>query len=107
MISRRVAPWICGPSVDRGFLPRRYLMMNAISTPSTSTKITPVKIATKMNESSMRCAFGEWGSPGRNPPLPAIATVAVASAQRVETSVTNAILRTPLASYRAWKRGVR
>ena len=36
MISSRVEPWICGPSAVRGRLPRRYLMMNAISAPSTS-----------------------------------------------------------------------
>ena len=59
MISSRVEPWIWGPSADRGRLPRRYLIMNAISAPSTSRKMTPVKIATTMNVSLIRCAFGE------------------------------------------------
>ena len=71
MISRRVEPWICGPSTVRARLPRRYLMMKGIRAPSTITKITPVKIATKMKASSMRCAFGECASPGRKPALPA------------------------------------
>jgi len=45
--------------------------MKTISAPSTITKITPVKIETKMNASLMRCAFGECASPGRKPPFPA------------------------------------
>ena len=58
--SSRVEPWICGPSAVRERLPRRYLMMNVINAPSTIRKMMPVKIATKMNALSIRCAFGEW-----------------------------------------------
>ena len=94
-ISSRVEPWICGPSAVRARLPRRYLTMNAISAPSTIRKMTPVKIATKMNALSMRCAFGEWASPGRKPPLPAYATPVAARAIRVVPRVARAVRRTP------------
>ena len=69
--SRRVEPWIWGPSAVRARFPRRYLMMKTIKAPSTIRKITPVKIETKMKALSIRCAFGEWASPGRKPPFPA------------------------------------
>jgi hypothetical protein len=96
MISRRVAPWTCGPSAVRARLPRRYLMMNAISTPSTPTRTIPVKIATKMKASLMRCAFGECADDGRKPPFPASATEAAASATTLATRVVMAVRRTPV-----------
>ena len=70
-------------------------MMKAISAPSTITKISPVKIETKMNAEVMRCAFGEWGSPGRKPALPAYAIALVASATILVASVAKAVRRTP------------
>ena len=94
MISSRVEPWICGPSAVRARFPRRYLTMNAINAPSTPMKITPVKIETKMNASWTRCAFGECGSPGKNPPFPASATGTTTSAVRLVTSVARRARRT-------------
>ena len=68
MISSRVEPWICGPSAVARALAAPVLDDEARSArPRRSTKITPVKIETKMNASWMRCAFGEWASPGQEP----------------------------------------
>ena len=66
-------PWICGPSAVRVRRPRRYLMTNAISAPSTSTKIErreaddqPVGVADPLGVRRL-------GSGGAKPPFPAYA----------------------------------
>ena len=47
--------------------------VHSISTPSTRTKIAPVKIEIQTYESLIRLAFGECGVGGAKPPLPAAA----------------------------------
>src|SRR5712691_6310970 len=89
--SRRVAPWICGPSAVRGRPRRRYLKTNAIRAPSTSTKIAPVKIEIQTYESLIRFAFGECGVAGAKPTLPAYATAASASAAPRASTRTRAL----------------
>ena len=51
--------------------------------------------ATKTKALWMRCAFGEWASPGRNPSLPARATALKVSATAVVAMVARAVRRTP------------
>jgi len=88
-------PWICGPSTVRGRFPRRYLRMKMTSAASTPTKMTPVKIETKMNAVWTRWAFGECASPGKKPPLPAYAATVVVRATVLVARVARAKRRTP------------
>ena len=78
-VSSRLAPWIWAPSTSRARRLRRYLITNAIRSPSTRTNTNATKPVMIQYVVEICCAFSDSAGTGPKPPLPASAGAAATS----------------------------